>query len=71
MVCGPIDEDLRIVTAEALQVSDVPGFAAEGGVVELKRRGARMGLVVNVKALTSGGLKASNKLLQLADVIDE
>ena len=71
VVYGPIDEDLRIVTAGALQVSDVPGFASEGGMVELKRRGARMGLVVNVKALTSAGLKVSSKLLQLAEVIDE
>jgi len=71
VVYGRIDEDMRVATAGALQVSDSPGFASEGGMVELKRRGARMGLVVNVRALTSGGLKASSKLLQLAEVIDE
>ena len=52
----------------ALRVSDQPGFAEEGGMVELKRRGARMGLVVNLGALEAAGLKASSKLLQLSEV---
>ena len=53
----------------ALRVSDQPGFAQQGGMVELKRRGARMGLVVNLGALESAGLKASSKLLQLSEVV--
>ena len=60
---GRIDEEMRVVTAGALQVSDARGFAAEGGMVELKCQGASMGLVVNVAGLTSGGLKASSTLL--------
>ena len=71
MVYERIDEDVRMATAGALRVSDAPRFASEGSMVELKRRGARMGLVVNVKALTLGGFRASSKLLQLAEVIDE
>ena len=55
----------------ALRVSDQPGFAQDGGMVELKRRGARMGLVVNLGALESAGLKASSKLLQLSEVVGE
>jgi hypothetical protein len=47
------------------------GFAQDGGMVELKRRGARMGLVVNLGALESAGLKASSKLLQLSEVVGE
>ena len=54
----------------ALWVSDEPGFAKGGGIVELKRRGARMGLVVNLRALESAGLKASSKLLQLSEVVE-
>ena len=54
-----------------LWVSDDPGFALDGGMVELKRREARMGLVVNVGALRSVGLKASSKLLQLAEVVGD
>lgn len=53
----------------ALRVSDQPGFAQQGGMVELKRRGARMGLVVNLGALESAGLQASSKLLQLSEVV--
>jgi hypothetical protein len=53
----------------ALKVSDQPGFAQQGGMVELKRRGARMGLVVNLGALESAGLRASSKLLQLSEVV--
>lgn len=53
----------------ALKVSDQPGFAQQGGMVELKRRGARMGLIVNLDALESVGLRASSKLLQLAEVV--
>ena len=55
----------------ALRVSDQPGFALDGGMVELKRRGARMGLVVNLAALESAGLKASSKLLQLSEVVGD
>ena len=55
----------------ALRVSDQPGFAQDGGMVELKRRGARMGLVVNLGALESAGLKASSKLLQLSEVVGD
>ena len=55
--------------AVALWVSDEPGFAESGGMVELKRRGARMGLLVNLRALEAAGLKASSKLLQLSEVI--
>ena len=55
----------------ALRVSDQPGFAEEGGMVELKRRGARRGLVVNLGALEAAGLKASSKVLQLSEVVGE
>ena len=52
-----------------LRVNDQRGYALGGGMVELQRRGARIGLVVNLPALESVGLKASSKLLQLSDVI--
>jgi len=52
-----------------LWVSDQPSFARQGGMVELKRSGARMKLIINLDALESAGLKASSKLLQLAEVV--
>lgn len=57
--------------SSALRVSDQPGFARSGGMVEMKKRGARMRLVVNLPALESAGLKASSKLLQLSEVLRE
>ena len=72
--CDVIYADPALVVpgeSVALRVSDQPGFALDGGMVELKRRGARMGLVVNLGALESAGLKASSKLLQLSEVVGE
>lgn len=52
-----------------LWVSDQPGFARDGGMVELKRTGARMKLVINLDAMESAGLRASSKLLQLSELV--
>jgi len=66
-------ENQRLDSASlpVLRVSDQPGFAREGGMVELRRKGARMELVVNLGALNASGLKASSKLLRLSEVIGE
>jgi len=71
VVFGSLSEGSdRIRTASGvLWVSDQPGFARQGGMVELKRSGARMKLVINLDALESAGLKASSKLLQLSEVV--
>ena len=71
VVYGYGPEAVSQASGQMLWVSDQPGFAVDGGMVELKRRGARMGLVINVAALESAGLKASSKLLQLAEVVEE
>lgn len=71
VVYGQEPEAVSQSADQMLWVSDQPGFAIDGGMVELKRRGARMSLVVNVAALESAGLKASSKLLQLAEVVEE
>lgn len=57
------------VAKGVLWVSDQPGFAKDGGMVELKRNGARMRLVINLGVLESAGLRASSKLLQLSEVV--
>lgn len=69
VVFGALALNRESAKGPQLWVSDAPGFARDGGMVELKRRGARMGLVVNVDALSSVGLKANSKLLQLAEVV--
>ncbi|MDG2460399.1 MAG: YfiR family protein [Luminiphilus sp.] len=69
VVYGSAASVLRVSARRALLVSDEPGYARNGGMVELKRRGARIDLVVNVGALESAGLRASSKLLQLSEVV--
>lgn len=71
VVFGSLNEGADKIRAAngVLWVSDQPGFARQGGMVELKRSGARMKLVINLDALESAGLKASSKLLQLSEVV--
>jgi hypothetical protein len=40
-------------------------------MIELKRNGARMKLVINLEVLESAGLRASSKLLQLSEVVGD
>ena len=61
-------EDLAAVRG-VLWVSDQPGFARDGGMVELKRNGERMRMLINLRVLESAGLRASSKLLQLSEVV--
>lgn len=51
-----------------LTVSDIPGFAAEGGVIEFRVENT-VRLHINVSAARSGQLTISSKLLQLAEVV--
>ncbi len=53
-----------------LTISDQPGFAEQGGMVELERRPNRVGLVLNHNALSAAGFKVSSKLLSLARVVE-
>lgn len=71
VVFGPASKLSSTTRVRALLVSDDPGYAKNGGMVELKRRGARIGLVVNLDALESVGLRASSKLLQLSEVVGD
>ncbi len=50
-----------------LTVSDVEGFAAAGGVIELRRHERRIVVRINVDALAGQGLKTSSKLLSVAE----
>lgn len=57
------------LASSVLVVSDQPGFAEQGGMVELERQPARIGLIVNLPVLEAAGLKPSSKLLRLAKVL--
>lgn len=62
-------EPLR--NAPVLTVSDTPGFAQRGGIVELQNRGGRIGFEINVAAYRRAGLTISSQLLELATLFDE
>jgi hypothetical protein len=53
-----------------LTVSDTPGFAARGGIVELEARGSRIGFTINVAAYRRAGLTISSQLLELATLLE-
>jgi hypothetical protein len=54
-----------------LTVSDVPGFAAHGGMVGFTAQGERVRFEVNLGQAERGGLKLSAKLLSLAHLVTD
>lgn len=50
-------------------VSDIPGFAREGGMVELTMNGEQVGVTINRKAAQKQGLEFNAQLLRLAKVV--
>lgn len=59
-----------LVQRPILSVSDIDHFARRGGIVGLKRRGARLGFEVNLESVKHAGLVISAPLLELADIIE-
>jgi hypothetical protein len=58
---------LEAIRAEpVLTVSDVPGFAGAGGMLELVRAGRTIAFVANPDAIQTRGLLVSAKVLKLA-----
>ena len=51
-----------------LTVSDVPGFAAQGGMLGLVRSGRHMAFEANPDAIRNGGVSLSAKVLKLARI---
>jgi hypothetical protein len=58
-------ESRRLVT-----VSDIPGFAQLGGMIELPLEGERVGIVINRSSARKSGFEFNAQLLRLARVID-
>lgn len=52
-----------------LTVSDTPGFADDGGMIELARRNDRVAMRINVEASRRAGLSISSQLLSLATLV--
>ena len=53
-----------------LTISDIPGFAEAGGMIELKKKDDRMVFRINLEAIRRAKLYVSAKLLQLAEIIE-
>jgi hypothetical protein len=56
--------------APLLSVSDVPGFARSGGMIEMFLRDDKIRMRVNVNAVHAAGLRLSSKLLRLAEIVE-
>ena len=52
-----------------LTISDQPGFARRGGMIELERRPSRVGLIINRTSAEAAGFHVSSKLLRLATIV--
>ena len=64
-----VNDKIASLAPNQLLVSDRKDFATQGGMIELTRRGARLGLNVNLDSLKTGNLTASSQLLKLANVV--
>ncbi len=54
-----------------LTVSDLPGFAEQGGALGLYRDADRIRFAANLRSLRHSGLKVSSRLLSLARIVDK
>ncbi len=52
-----------------LTISDIPGFAAHGGMIEIRYDSKKLTFVVNLQAVNRSGLYISAQLLQLGEII--
>lgn len=54
---------------DVLTVSDFDGFAEKGGMIEFTRNDNRIGVKINVDAVTAAHLTVENRLLRLANAV--
>ena len=52
-----------------LTVGNSPGFCEKGGMINLLRKGKRIGLEVNIARVRAANLKISSKLLRVATIV--
>jgi hypothetical protein len=52
-----------------LTISDIPGFARDGGMICLVRTGNRLGFEIDPRAVAEAGLGVRAQLLDLADIV--
>lgn len=60
----------KLAGKRMVTISDIPGFAKAGGMVELTVNGDRVGVTLNRKAAQKQGLEFNAQLLRLAKVVE-
>lgn len=60
----PSKQSLPILT-----VSDKKSFAKNGDMIEMRETSKRLKLIINLPSINEAGLKASSRLLDVAEVI--
>jgi hypothetical protein len=60
----------KLAGRRTVTVSDIPGFARAGGMVELTLSDGRVGVALNRRAAQRQGLEFSAQLLRLAKVVE-
>jgi len=67
---GHFDPLLKLVEGyPVLTISDVPGFAERGGMIEIKYHNEKLTFIVNLQAVKRSGLYISAQLLQLGEIV--
>lgn len=61
----------RLRGQPVLSVSDIPGFAGRGGMIELFMEGNRVRFAIDARAMRAAGLVPSSKLLALARLVGD
>ncbi|MEW5008010.1 MAG: YfiR family protein [Cycloclasticus sp.] len=59
-----------IADASVLTVSDIDGFAEQGGGVEFSAKAGRIKLLINILSIKKSRLNISSKLLRIAELIN-
>lgn len=52
-----------------LTISDIPGFATHGGMIEIRYHNKKLTFIVNLQAVNRSGLYISAQLLQLGKIV--
>jgi len=63
------DMQRRLVGQSVLTVSDIPGFASSGGMIEFTRVDNRNGVTINTDSVMAAHLMVQDRLLRLARTV--
>lgn len=61
---------LEILKTPALTISDIPGFSAEGGMVEIAVENGRVVFNLAPRTALRQGMRFSSKLIRLANIVE-